>query len=76
MQQLTIFDVIPQTKLNIGDDVMVVQADKTADAETDYYLPLFKGRKGTVVRQLPKMQYEAEFNGKRGIFYNEELRRI
>lgn len=76
MQQLTIYDAIAATPLNVGDSVRVIPSTDESDVETYYYLQDFTKAKGEVLEVLPKMQYRARFGNRVGIFKNEELRKV
>ena len=76
VQQLTIFDAVPKEAFAIGDAVEVVVNVPEKDVEDYYYLKLYEGSKGSVVKVLPFLQYELfARNDRIGIFRQGELRR-
>ena len=77
VQQLTIFDAVPTIAFELGDTVEVVVNVKEKEVEDYYYLKLYEGSKGRVVKFLPKRQYEVLFakSNQIRIFRESELRR-
>ena len=62
VQQLTIFDAVPKKEaFDVGDTVEVVVNVEEKDVEDYYYLKVFEGMKGRIVKVLPRRQYEVLF---------------
>ncbi|WP_421100976.1 hypothetical protein ACOKXV_11425 [Sporosarcina psychrophila] len=77
VQQLTIFDAVPAIAFELGDTVEVVVNVEEKEVEDYYYLKLYEGAKGRIVKFLPKRQYEVLFakSNQIRIFRHGELRR-
>ncbi|AMQ06573.1 hypothetical protein [Sporosarcina psychrophila] len=77
VQQLTIFDAVPKEAFAIGDAVEVVVNVEEKEVEDYYYLKLYEGSKGQIVKFLPLRQYEVLFakSNQIRIFRHGELRR-
>ncbi|MET3657856.1 hypothetical protein [Sporosarcina psychrophila] len=78
VQQLTIFDAVPvKEAFAVGDAVEVVVNVEEKDVEDYYYLKLYEGSEGQVVKVLPLRQYEVLFakSNQIGIFRQSELKR-
>ena len=76
VQQLTIFDAVPKKEaFAVGDTVEVVVNVEEKDVEDYYYLKLYEGSEGRVVKVLPIRQYEVLFakSNQIGIFRHGEL---
>ncbi|QNK86303.1 hypothetical protein H7992_13605 [Sporosarcina sp. resist] len=77
-RQLTIFDAEPKkVAFTVGDTVEVVVNVEEKDVEDYYYLKLYEGSKGRIVKFLPLRQYEVLFakSNQIRIFRHGELRR-
>ncbi|MET3658360.1 hypothetical protein [Sporosarcina psychrophila] len=77
VQQLTIFDAVPAIAFELGDMVEVVVNVEEKEIEDYYYLKLYEGSKGRIVKFLSLGQYEILFakSNQIRIFRHEELRR-
>lgn len=76
VQQLTIFDVLPQKKeFKFGNPVKVIEINEQMDDKAYYYLSLFTGKRGLIAKVIrqPTLLYEVDFDGKIAIIYHEEL---
>ncbi|QNK87773.1 hypothetical protein H7992_21820 [Sporosarcina sp. resist] len=77
VQQLTIFDAVPTIAFELGDTVEVVVNVQEKEVEDYYYLKLYEGSKGQIVKFLPLRQYEVLFakSNQIRIFRHGELER-
>lgn len=77
VRQLTIFDAVPTIAFELGDMVEVVVNVEEKEVEDYYYLKLYEGSKGRIVKFLPLRQYEVLFakSNQIRIFRQSELRR-
>ncbi|QNK86456.1 hypothetical protein H7992_14430 [Sporosarcina sp. resist] len=77
VQQLTIFDAVPTIAFKLGDLVEVIVNVEEKDVEDYYYLKLYEGSEGRIVKFLPLRQCEVLFakSNQIGIFRHGELER-